>query len=60
MSLSNFSRKLSHASLANFHLFVFATCLVGFATTAIAQQGLLEEIIVTAQKREQSVQDVGI
>ncbi|MEJ8566136.1 TonB-dependent receptor [Elongatibacter sediminis] len=29
-------------------------------TTATAQDGLLEEIIVTAQKREQSIQDVGI
>jgi len=27
---------------------------------AIAQSGLLEEVIVTAQKREQSIQDVGI
>jgi len=60
MSQSNFSRKLSHAPLSKFHLFVFATCLVGFATTALAQRGLLEEVIVTAQKREQSVQDVGI
>ena len=25
-----------------------------------AQSGLLEEVIVTAQKREQSIQDVGI
>ncbi len=27
---------------------------------ALAQSGLLEEVIVTAQKREQSIQDVGI
>ena len=32
-----------------------------YANTATAQSsGLLEEVIVTAQKREQSIQDVGI
>ena len=36
-------------------------CLLGFAQPALAQGGsLLEEVLVTAQKREQSIQDVGI
>ena len=30
------------------------------AQSVLAQSGLLEEVIVTAQKREQSIQDVGI
>jgi len=37
-----------------------ASIALGFSTQVFAQSGLLEEIIVTAQKREQSLQDVGI
>ena len=34
--------------------------LVGFVPDVMAQSSMLDEVIVTAQKREQSVQDVGI
>lgn len=41
-----------------------SACVAGVLVFAIAQsaiaQGVLEEIIVTAQKREQNIQDVGI
>ena len=37
-------------------LFLFSFCVV----TEIAAQSVIEEIVVTAQKREQSLQDVGI
>jgi len=33
---------------------------VGFSTPLLAQSGVLEEIIVTAQKREQSLQDTAV
>lgn len=36
------------------------TLLLGLGTQVSAQGGLLEEVIVTAQKREESLQDVGI
>ena len=40
---------------------VLAVCLAGFSLSAPAQGGsILEEVLVTAQKREQSIQDVGI
>lgn len=44
-------------------LFLIACCvafLAAPADPAAAQQRVLEEIVVTAQKREQSIQDVGI
>ena len=42
-------------------LSVLAAALAfSFSTESIAQTGMLEEVIVTAQKREESVQDVGI
>ena len=34
--------------------------LFGFSLPVLAQGGILEEVIVTAQKREESIQDVGI
>ena len=34
--------------------------LFGYDAPALAQGGILEEVIVTAQKREESIQDVGI
>ena len=41
-----------------------SACVIGVLAFAVAQsaiaQGVLEEIIVTAQKREQNIQDVGI
>jgi len=37
-------------------IFIFASLISG----PIAAQGVLEEIVVTAQKREQNIQDVGI
>ena len=41
-----------------------SACVAGVLVFAIAQsaiaQGVLEEIVVTAQKREQNIQDVGI
>ena len=39
---------------------ILACFFVSSAQLAFAQGGLLEEVIVTAQKREQSAQDVGI
>ena len=43
---------------------VVSACVAGVLLFAIAQsaiaQGVLEEIVVTAQKREQNIQDVGI
>ena len=40
---------------------ISAVLMVGFALPALAQgSGILEEVLVTAQKREQSIQDVGI
>ena len=43
--------------LFNFILFVL---FCGLAFPVAAQQGVLEEVVVTAQKREQNIQDVGI
>ena len=47
-----------------FQLLLWAACCgllsSSLIDTARAQSGVLEEIIVTAQKREQSIQDVGI
>ena len=37
---------------------ILGLCL--FGNSVFAQSSLLEEVIVTAQKREQSIQDVGI
>lgn len=43
------------------HLFAFSLLFFfGFATIPVMAQGVLEEVIVTAQKREQNLQDVGI
>jgi hypothetical protein len=50
-------------ALRDRHLFLTAFCIALAATPADpagAQQRVLEEIVVTAQKREQSIQDVGI
>jgi hypothetical protein len=40
-------------------LFVLSVLFVGVALP-VAAQNVLEEIVVTAQKREQNIQDVGI
>ena len=45
------------ADVLKFSLFFF---LFAFSTRVLAQGGILEEVIVTAQKREESIQDVGI
>ena len=47
-----FSKKLMAAAIST------ATTLT--ATAALAQNATLEEVIVTAQKREQSLQDVPV
>ena len=39
--------------------FVLGLMIVG-ATCSVSAQNVLEEIVVTAQKREQNIQDVGI
>ena len=48
-------RRLSVSTVCSLFLF-----LTGFNTPVLAQGGILEEVIVTAQKREESIQDVGI
>ena len=51
-------RLLIHsASVLKFSLITF---LFSISTQVLAQSGVLEEVIVTAQKREESLQDVGI
>ena len=40
--------------------FSFILILFGYDAPVLAQGGILEEVIVTAQKREESIQDVGI
>jgi iron complex outermembrane receptor protein len=57
----NASRRLQHA-VALTLLPVAAVAATLWASVAAAQdsRGVLEEIVVTAQKREQSIQDVGI
>jgi iron complex outermembrane receptor protein len=40
--------------------YVAATTIFSFSTVSFAQSSLMEEVIVTAQKREESIQDVGI
>jgi len=44
-----------------FTIFIVAACLVSFSSLSKAQDGaVLEEIVVTAQRREQNLQDVPI
>ena len=40
--------------------FSLIVILFGYNSSLLAQGGILEEVIVTAQKREESIQDVGI
>ena len=57
------SKLISLQKYASLNVFIpcaIATLLVGFGIEAPAQGTVLEEIVVTAQKREQSIQDVGI
>ena len=57
------SKPISLQKYASLNVFIpcaVATLLVGFGIEAPAQGTILEEIVVTAQKREQSIQDVGI
>lgn len=42
------------------HRALCAAAIAGAALPSLAQQGQLEEVVVTAQKREQSIQDVPI
>ena len=51
--------KLANAVSKQSRNFVVLTCLTVFAMELPAQS-ILEEVIVTAQKREESIQDVGI
>ena len=43
----------------HFFNFIFVFVFCGLALP-VAAQGVLEEVVVTAQKREQNIQDVGI
>lgn len=52
--------KTGNATVSIIQIFLFA-CLLGSATTEVlAQAGALEEIVVTARKREESLQDTPI
>jgi outer membrane receptor protein involved in Fe transport len=44
----------------NFTFFLYAVTISAFVTPATAQQAALEEIVVTAQRREQSLQEVPV
>lgn len=59
MSHSTFLEIVSSSRIKNLILGLASTFLVGITGPSSAQ-GLLEEVIVTAQKREESLQDVGI
>jgi len=60
MQNSTFSQKFSRLQLNSIVPCVLGTIIFGFSTETPAQTGILEEVIVTAQKREQGLQDVGI
>ena len=60
MSQSTLLQVLSSFQFRKLVVGLSASLLLGFTGQLFAQGGLLEEIIVTAQKREQSLQDVGI
>ena len=53
-SMKNKSERL----MANSKKLIFVICAALVSTSAVA--AVLEEIVVTAQKREQNIQDVGI
>ena len=60
MSQFTILQAISSLQMRRLVLSLSASIALGFSTQVFAQSGLLEEIIVTAQKREQSLQDVGI
>lgn len=53
-------KRVSSLKYGGFPCVMAALLASGFSAPAVAQDNVLEEIIVTAQKREQSTQDVGI
>jgi len=53
-------QKISHLPSNRFIACLVATTIFGFSAETMAQSSLMEEVIVTAQKREESIQDVGI
>ena len=60
MQESTFIQKFSRLQLNRIVSVFLGTVAFSFSTPVFSQSGLLEEVIVTAQKREQSIQDVGI
>jgi len=60
MSQSTLLKVISSESIRKFALCLSGTFLLGLSGGIFAQSKLLEEVIVTAQKREESLQDVGI
>lgn len=60
MSQPTLLQSISSLQMRRLVLSLSASVALGFTTQVFAQGGLLEEVIVTAQKREQSIQDVGI
>ena len=59
--LNQETRNISGKAVAGIAQFILFACILGTATTeALAQAGALEEIVVTARKREESLQDTPI
>ena len=49
-----------HAVSTRVFKYSFSVFLLSFGAQVLAQSGILEEVVVPAQKREESIQDVGI
>ena len=60
MQESTFLQKFSRLQLNRIVSVFLGTVVFSFSAPVFSQSGLLEEVIVTAQKREESIQDVGI
>ena len=55
-TISNLSRQISGASIAG----IFLGALPFYGSAAFAQDDVIEEIVVTAQRREQSIEEVPV
>ncbi|NKB39352.1 MAG: TonB-dependent receptor plug domain-containing protein [Gammaproteobacteria bacterium] len=60
MQQLTFSENLFGTQKSKVLTLLISVLAFSFSTETLAQGGLLEEVIVTAQKREESIQDVGI
>ena len=60
MSQPTLLQSISTLQIRRLMLVLSSTLLMGISEQSIAQSSMLEEVIVTAQKREESIQDVGI